>query len=120
LLARDWSPIPLIRLINNQDRGAAPAEHCLPEGGKRPKARAALAIPCLSPGAQSRANSASAALARIPACVAGIHEFWKNKSSQRKARPSRGRRNAGRHGMNQIEIWFSILQGKSLKGASAS
>jgi uncharacterized protein len=29
----------------------------------------------------------------IPACVAGIHEFWKNKSSQRKARPSRGRRN---------------------------
>jgi hypothetical protein len=35
---------PLIRLINNQDRGKAPADHRLPEGGKRPKVRAARAI----------------------------------------------------------------------------
>jgi uncharacterized protein len=32
----------------------------------------------------------------IPACVAGIHEFWKNKGNHRKPRSSRGRSSHGR------------------------
>ena len=39
----------------------------------------------------------------IPACVAGIHEFWKNDRSNRRPAPSRGRSSPGgrrrhRHG----------------------
>jgi hypothetical protein len=32
----------------------------------------------------------------IPACVAGIHEFWKTKGNHRKPRSSRPRSNPGR------------------------
>jgi uncharacterized protein len=50
----------------------------------------------LKDGASDEEEFLAEVLAIIPACVAGIHEFWKNSGTHRRPGSSRGRSSPGR------------------------
>jgi hypothetical protein len=49
----------------------------------------------LKDGASDEEEFLAEVLAIIPACVAGIHEFWKNSGTHRRPGSSRGRSSPG-------------------------